>query len=251
MFRCHRAGTAARGIRSWGRIILLLACLGPAAGCRTTPPPVPATARQSLERSLPQRSEYWRRFQLQCRIRIRHGNRTESFTALVSADLPGHVRMEARSAWGQTLGVLVVNGHGSSLWVTGEKVVYRAATSEVLLRQLTGLAMPAEQLAALLVAALPGDDSGNGACAWRRQTLGGTLAGVDLVCADGTYRVRYQPPFAATLADSPSVVTVDHGGWELEARLRQVRRVSDMDVGLFSLSPARGVREIRIGGARP
>lgn len=70
---------------------------------------------------------------------------------LVTAQLPDNVRIEILDSWGQIQGLFVLREPLAQLWVVGEKSLYRSQRSAGLLEKLVAIALPAKELAPVLL----------------------------------------------------------------------------------------------------
>ncbi|MEJ5365351.1 MAG: hypothetical protein WHS86_09635 [Desulfosoma sp.] len=111
---------------------------------------------QRWSRSLLGRFDRWQRFQAVYQAKWTDSmERVWRAKALVTAHLPDKMRIEILNSWGQIQGLFVLREPSASLWLVGEKSLYRSRRSAALLEKLVGIELPGTELAPILVGLPP------------------------------------------------------------------------------------------------
>lgn len=238
-------------------------------GCQSLPPPTPSPAGMDSpwSRRLLARALEWQRVQVLYRVSITSPSGKASARALVTAQLPDRVRIEAGSIWGQTYGVLTREPGQARLWLGAENQFYVAADSGLMLERLLGIPIPAETLIQLLLA---GTDSHLGntpgssidaagpppasataaAFIWQPRVEAGALVGISAEYRGERYLVSYDPALSLSDTEAPRRIRVETRDWRLQAEVLTARHLDEIDPNLFQLAPPAGA-ETTVIRARP
>lgn len=239
--------------------------------CQTVPPPKivsGTTAAKPWTQRLAQRSAHWQSAQASYKVRLTTGKRKASFRALLTTDLPGFLRIEARSLWGQTYGVLTRSPDATAVWIASENVVYAAASSRVLLNHFLGIDMSAEAFTYLLLGCVPADlavrlestppglaksvslersnGKGGSTCQWRLEIQQEMLDGAAIQCADGIYTIRYTPGIDFDLQANPKTIQLQHQDWHMQAELLEIHRLLSTEAKWFEAPSPEGARHFTL-----
>jgi len=253
-----RSRPAARAAR-----VLGLGCTLVLAGCVSAPParpPVSAEARAAYA-LIERRWEEWKDLRTLAEIRIRRDKRVQRLSGVLLLRAPSSLRFEALSPFG--IPIIVVAGDEKTLtvWQVLDERAYTLPASPDANRRWLGLAMGADELAALLsgrvlplkapleVNLLPADDAGpslslRGANATQRiwfDPASGQAREVQWTGGANPARVV----FTETAPDSPpaglTLATLD-GALEVTIKYRDPRMNTDFNPDLLKLTIPEHVR---------
>ena len=244
-----------------------------AAGCAPTGlrklEPLPLSSSMERAAKLRERSEHWKIYQARMKVRSREKDGVYRFTALVTARLPEHVRIEASNLWGQTLGLLVVNPAGASLWIASENLLYTARKPDLLVQKLFGLPIPSGVLAYGLPGCVPPDHvegqwrshygdspwtgfvhaaSPGASYTWKFVPRSGALAEVDVADSSSSYSIRYTPPVSLDPDAFPREISffTSPSQWQTRLLVDEMRRGESLPADLFRMPSLEGVRTLSL-----
>jgi len=233
------------------------------SNCQSLPPPPPVVSPPGPDslwgQRLQDRALEWQRSQVLYRVSITSPSGKASARALVTAQLPDRVRIEAGSIWGQTYGVLTREPGQARLWLGAENKFYLAEDSELMLERLLGIPIPAEALIQLLLACadtglasappvLPGAAAVPGH--WQPQVEAGALVGISAEYRGERYLVSYEPALSLSDTGAPRRIRLETRDWRLQAEVLTARHLDEIDPNLFQLAPPAGA-ETTLIRARP
>jgi outer membrane biogenesis lipoprotein LolB len=249
------------------QLVLVLSLLF-MAGCShrisTTPPPL-LVAYDDWLRALALRTATWNEFQARANIQGDSPEKKFSLDALCVARMPSQLRLEG-FRFGQTASVLTVNHADASLLVPSEKVLYRAASSEILIYRLLGFGIPLELFGSLLNGTIPGEylkelkvvPQGAGWLGVARDARSGRelvweftddpqgLKSVVIKSGDSRLVVLYDPPVGPGAEDHPQKMILIAPPWELTVVIKEIKLASSLMEGIFlPVSPA-GIRQVTL-----
>lgn len=237
--------------------------------CATPRVPTPAPPRlapEHLQELLQQRTEYWYNYQASASIRIEGSQGKFRVQAVLLANPPSRMRLEASNLWGQLIWVLVLNGQQANFWVPSEKTLYKAARGESILEHFLGSpvppeifiysfigCVPASQLADHALTLVPNGDAWLGTSRsasdqwlfnWSFNAHPLALKSLKALQGEAAmgYDVRFQPAIPSEPAAKPERITISSKNWELEATLKQLDRPSGFSPSVFELPTIAGSR---------
>lgn len=249
------------------RAILLLS-VSLAACARRVPPPdlsldpdaLLAQVREAAARVASVRGE----------VRVRaKGRGGGAVAAIVAAERPDRLHLEALDFFGNPVAVLVTGGGRLAIYDARDRTYYRGAATAENVGRLVPLALPPDELVAILCGAPPLEgeavraEPGRGHVTLelrdgaRTTTLrvraGAVIARAQVRTPGGGYDVAYGDPGSVegtflpgdvTLSSAPPSVRVELGWVDFEANAR-------LEAALFRLEPPAGARVVDLGSAVP
>ncbi|MDY0040841.1 MAG: lipoprotein insertase outer membrane protein LolB, partial [Desulforhabdus sp.] len=210
------------------------------------------------------RSAFWQAHQAKLEIKGESPKGKFRFQSLIVAQLPDRVRLEAYTTWGQTAGVLVIDGEDSSLYIPSEKVIYSASRAEDLVRYFLGVPIPIEVFGYSLIASVPPDQldawqierdsSGwqatvqppNQSLRFSWQFLSRPAAMQSLAVRGGQseYTVSYEPAVTLDMQTVPKKINFVAAQWQMEVSVSQMRTTRGLQPAVFTLPFPQGVRKV-------
>lgn len=221
--------------------------------------PVPAGPQAPWPQELQARSLYWHRAQVLYRVQLKTPRGKASLRALITAELPDLLRIEAFSIWGRSHGLYIQDGTVAKVWIPAPNQVYVSHDSMDMMQRLIGIPIPAGTLLHLLLACappgaviLPAQESGarentqpaaldtagsRPHSVWQLATDHERLTGIHVQIGPHRYTVRYQPGLPPTGGKLPKRAVLTHQDWQLQVETLQVARPQQIDPGLFRMQP--------------
>ncbi|MCE5244160.1 MAG: hypothetical protein ABFD98_13085 [Syntrophobacteraceae bacterium] len=246
---------------------VFIACavlLGACASVSVETRPQAPISSEAITARFRNRLDYWRSYQASLRVRVESSKGRYSLRAVVVAELPDRIRLEAFNPFGQTMGVLLQDRGKSTLWIPSENVVYTATKTENLTGHFLGVPIPPELFGYSLVACIPpaylerldvyADASGTKAVAAQQQkdwslswTLQpGPLALESLNVRQGNrkYAVNYEPAADLVLVEAPRKISFTAADWQMEVTVNQIRNAPELSNSVFSITYPDGLKKV-------
>lgn len=243
--------------------LLLLCCVS----CRTVEPPKPTLQPASFEESVPKlaaRSDHWRGYQAKLRIRASGTKGKMRFQAIVLANLPDQLRLEAFSLVGQTVALFTMNNAKPVLWIPSEKMMFTAERPETLIDYFFGIPLPAGVFAYNLAAVVPPgqldrlrtrqDSSGwvaetaaeGTGASWRWEFTAQPPALRAVAIKDGPWecRITYDPGVGLELRDVPQKMRLESAQWQMDVAVEQIVPASGFEASAFAPPVQSGIRTV-------
>lgn len=227
--------------------------------------PRPLT-EEEWKAALEDRGRHWQRYTASFHLRADSAKGKYPLRAVVLADLPDRLRLEAFNLFGQTLGVIIYNKGESSLWVPNEKTLYTARKPEVLTEHFLGVSLPLNVLGYSLAASLPPEqletfkllsersrwvgqshakDDG-----WRYEWsfLSQPMTFKAFEARQGLwhYTVNYDPPVPLEVTEIPRRIVFLSSDWQMDVTIDQIQTESHMWDDLFLPLFPGGVRRVSL-----
>ncbi len=254
------------------RILAVLACvtvvlLSGCSGLKIRKGPVAVWSETELAK-LRERSEHWRGYQAMVHVTAEtEKGRLQRVKTLVLAVPPDRFRLEAMSPFGSTLGLLLVEPAGASLWVPSQQALVTADRAESLVKQVLGVPLPVEAFAYGLAAAVPPDqlkaaapEAGkDGLVLEAREPLHGwsfswyfskvPFALQRLEVRDGNhhYTVTYDPPVPVEQEAVPNRISVSSAEGSIEVKVNEIKSAPALQEAAFRVKFPEGLRRIELG----
>jgi outer membrane biogenesis lipoprotein LolB len=247
----------------WVIVLSLSACAGPARREGL----VPAWTETQQSR-LQERSEYWRGYQAMLHVTAEtEKGRMQRVKTLILAVPPERFRLEAMSPFGSTLGVLLVEPSGASLWLPSEKALLTADRPEALVKQALGVPLPVEAFAYCLAAAVPPDQLkraivenrkdgfvleakklGHGwSFSWYFSNSPFALQKLEVRSSEHEYAITYDPPVAVEQGAVPNRIIVTSAEGQIDVKVDQIKSAPSLQEAAFQVTFPDGVRRIDLG----
>lgn len=252
-----------RSVAFW--IVAMVLVFGWSCAKRPAPVETPeAISTEELVARVKARSSFFRNYQAKLQIAGQSPKGSFRFQAALAANLPDSFRLEALTNWGQTAGVFLVQKADARLWVPSEKVVYRAARAEVLVRHFLGLSVPMEILGASLIGAVPEKQLGslqvrrehsgwrattdfktvNSEASWQFLADPPALKAIKVTGRGFGYDIGYEPQVALDLNSTPSRILFTSSQWQMEVTVSQMRINPELPSAIFNIAFPQGTREV-------
>lgn len=250
---------------------LFLALLLLVEGC-THPPGEPVRpeliSREEWIGRLEDRSRAWKSYEAQVRIHVESPKGRFSARAVVIANLPDQMRIEAFNPFGQTASLFILNrGEGKSgLLVPSERVLYTAGKPETLVFRLLGASVPLEALGYTLTACVPPEHiphlrllpQGNGmlghaqpqrqgpTLTWQFLVSPPALKAFDVHDEAGAYGVRYDPAVELQPSAVPKSIRCLGQDWQMDVSVDRMGSLQATSAAAFQLTAPTGIRTVNL-----
>jgi len=257
------------------KLLLLAVLLLGSAGCVCRPgvvehPGTAAVSREELLSRIGERTRYWSSYQANVHIRGATAKGKFRLRAVILAQLPDLLRLEAFTPLGQTAGVLVFNPKGASLWIPSEQVVYQSKRAETLVKHFLGAPVPVETFGYSLVASLPPDlkvkelrpsQAGSGwtisteespghlGFTWSLLSQPPAMKAVSVRQGPLDYTIGYEPATSLEPGQIPGEIRFVSSQWQMEVKVDQMKPGPEIRSGAFDLSAPAGIRRVRLSEA--
>jgi outer membrane biogenesis lipoprotein LolB len=254
------------------RLLFLFFFIGLAACARPTTTierPTPAGHEEMIAR-LKSRAEYYRCYQAKFHIQAQGPKGKIRLQAVMLTELPDRFRLEAYNPFGQTVGLLLLEGGASRLWLPSEKVVYGAARPETLVQYFLGVHIPLESFGYAVIATAPPSylndlkfyeksgtlhgkvqiPSSGSEYTWDFLTEPLSLKSIEVREGGTEYTITYDPPADMALAETPKRVRFSSSQWEMDVTVDQLARSSQPQETAFQAPFPAGIREIKLDEAK-
>ena len=215
---------------------------------------------------LKSRAEYYRFFQARVYVRAEGPKGKINLRAVMLADLPGRLRLEAFNPFGQTVGLLLLDQEHSRLWLPTENVVYTARRPDLLVRFFLGVGISLDTFAYTLIASSSPstlndlrfhDESGvlvgtvsipSTGSSYTWEFLPSPLALSRFKVAEGgsEYTVNYDPPADMRIAETPKKLTFSSSQWRMEVTVNQLAKTSEPQGDAFRAPIPAGTPEVTL-----
>jgi hypothetical protein len=193
--------------------------------------------------------------------------RLQRVKTLVLAVPPERFRLEAMSPFGSTLGLLLVEPKGASLWVPSEQALLTAERPEALVKLALGVPLPVEAFAYCLAAAVPPDQL-NGAVAvnrkngfvveakeprhgwsfsWYFLNSPFALERLEVQSSEHRYAITYDPPVEVNQGAVPNRISVTSAEGQIDVKVDQIKSTPSLQETAFHVNFPDGVRRIDLG----
>lgn len=244
-------------------VLSLPACAGP----KVKEGRVPTWSETELSR-LRERSEHWRGYQAMLYVTAETDKgRLQRVKTLVLAVPPDRFRLEAMSPFGSTLGLLLVEPAGASLWVPSQQALLTAERAEALVQRALGVPLPVEAFAYCLAAAVPPEQLKGAVPETRKdgfvleaqEPLHGwsfswhfshspfALKRLVVQDADHRYTIDYEPPVPVDQAAVPNRISVTSTEGQIDVKVDQIKSTPSLQEAAFRVNFPDGVRRIDLG----
>lgn len=248
-------------------MIVLLGGCGQRTGMTEDLRPV---ASEELLARLKSRLEYYRIYQVKFHLRADGPKGKLRLRGVMLAELPDRVRLEVFNPLGQTVGLLLLNGEKSSLWLPSERVAYTAAHAESLVRFFLGASIAPRTFAYSLIAAVPASqlkqfelspsdggwttrskDSVQGKdTLWSFTSQPMALKSFEMHDGSAQYTVSYDPPADLSLTETPKSIKFSSPEWQIEVNVDQLSKSSPAEDLAFQPSFPVETKRIDLDGLR-
>jgi len=241
--------------------------------CAKRPAPVETAAAVSTEELIARvkaRSSFFKSYQAKLQIAGQSPKGPFRFQAALAATPPDAFRLEAFTNWGQTAGVFLIQKAEARLWVPSEKVVYRAARAEVLVRHFLGLSIPMEILGSSLLGAVPEDQLSslqvrrerygwrattdfktlNSEASWQFLADPPALKAIKVTSKGLGYDIGYEPQVELDLNSTPSRILFTSSQWQMEVKVSQMRINPELPAAIFRIVFPQGTREVDLDAGK-
>ena len=215
---------------------------------------------------LKSRAEYYRAYQARIHVRAQGPKGKINLRAVVLADLPGRLRLEASNPFGQTVGLLLLDQGHSRLWLPTENVVYTARRPEALVHFFLGVGVSLDTFAYALIASGPPsalehfqyhDQSGalvgtvripstESSYTWEFLPSPLALNSLKVVERETEYVVDYTPPADMGISETPTKLKFFSAQWSMDVTVDQLARTSEPLADAFQAPIPAGIPEISL-----
>jgi len=247
----------------WALVLSLSACAGPAMKEGLV-----AAWSETQQSKLRERSDYWRSYQATLHVTAEtEKGRLQRVRTLVLAVPPDRFRLEAMSPFGNTLGLLLVEPSGASLWVPSEQALLTSERPETLVKQAIGVPLPIEAFAYCLAAAVPpgqlkgavvenreggfvlvAEEPRHGwSFSWHFLNSPFALKQLNVRGADHEYSITYDPPVNVEISAVPNRINVSTAEGQIDVKVDQIKSAPNLQEAAFQVSFPEGVRRIDLG----
>ena len=233
------------------------------AGPEERPRPL---AEEEWRATLETRGKHWQSYTASFHLRADSPKGKYPLRAVVVADLPDRLRLEASNLFGQTLGVIIYNKGESSLWVPNEKTLYTARKPGVLTQHFLGVSLPLNILGYSLTASLPPEELETfKLLSERSRWVGQSQAGLDgwryewsflsqpmtfkaFEARKGLwhYTVNYDPPVPLEVTESPRKIAFVSSDWQMDVTIDRIQTAPHLRDDLFLPLFPGGLRRVSL-----
>jgi outer membrane biogenesis lipoprotein LolB len=243
--------------------LLLLCCISCQTLRPSKPPPQTASFDESVHK-LGARSDHWRGYQAKLRIRADGTKGKMRFQAIVLANLPDQLRLEAFSLVGQTVALFTMNNAKPALWIPSEKMIFTAERPETLIEHFFGIPLPAGVFAYNLAAVVPpgqidklhprqdasgwkAESASDGTgTSWRWEFTAQPPALKSVAVKDGPWecRITYDPAVGLEPGDVPQKIRLESAQWRMDITVEQIVPASAFEASAFTPPVQSGIRTV-------
>jgi outer membrane biogenesis lipoprotein LolB len=244
-------------------VFSLSACAGPAMKEGRV-----AAWSETQRSKLQERSDHWRSYQATLHVTAEtEKGRLQRVRTLVLAVPPDRFRLEAMSPFGNTLGLLLVEPSGASLWVPSEQALLTAERPEILVKQAIGVPLPIEAFAYCLAAAVPPDQLKGAAVedreggfvlvakepshgwtfSWHFLNSPFALKQLNVRDSEHDYSITYDPPVDVEVTAVPTRISVATAEGQIDVKVDQIKSTPTLQEAAFQVTFPEGVRRIDLG----
>lgn len=255
------------------RLILIAVFLAAIGACaRTHRPavsvgPSPA-ASEDMAGAFQTRLQAWENFEARLALRAQSPKGSFSLRSVVLASPPERARLEASNIFGQTVAALLLDTHGSVLWVPSEKTVYQSIRAENLLRHFLGISLPPDLFVYGLVGSIPPGSlrnfkavpDGTGwtvnstlpesglVLSWKVLAQPFSLQSIEARWRSQTVSIRYEPPVLLSPGALPQKIHFTSAEWQMDVTVNQMQSVPAIQEESFQLPIPAAIRRVHLNG---